>query len=312
MLANFAHLAALRNYKRPQLSTESVIELVSGRHPVIEYLMEEAGEGRFVPNDLYLDVQGPAILLLTGPNMGGKSTYLRQAALLIIMAQMGCFVPADRMRYGLVDRIYTRIGASDNLARGRSTFMVEMTETATILNTATERSLILLDEMGRGTATFDGLSLAWATLEYLDANIGARTLFATHYHELTMLAEQLTHLKNLRVAVKETPQGIVFLHSIELGPASKSYGIEVARLAGLPPQVIHRARQVLKQHERSERHNVAAETEAPLQLTMFTPLSQRILDRLQEADINSLTPLQALNLLEELQGEIKSSQGDKA
>lgn len=311
LLANFAHLAALRNYTRPQLATETVLELIGARHPVIESLMETAGEGRFIPNDLYLDAAGPGILLLTGPNMGGKSTYLRQAAILVIMAQMGCFVPAERMRYGLVDRVYTRIGASDNLARGRSTFMVEMTETATILNTATDRSLILLDEMGRGTATFDGLSLAWATLEYLHAQVGARTLFATHYHELTLLAEQLPRLKNLRVAVKETPHGIIFLHSIEPGPASKSYGIEVARLAGLPPQVIQRARQVLKQHERSERHNVAAETEAPLQLTMFTPLSQRILDRLQETDINSLTPLQALNLLEELQGEIKSSHGGK-
>jgi len=312
LLTNFAHLAVLRNYARPQLEEQPILELVRSRHPVIECLMEEGGEGRFIPNDLYLDVAGPSILLLTGPNMGGKSTYLRQAALLVIMAQMGCFVPADSMRYGLVDRVYTRIGASDNLARGRSTFMVEMTETATILNTATGRSLILLDEMGRGTATFDGLSLAWATLEYLHANIGARTLFATHYHELTILAEQLAHLKNLRVAVKETPQGIVFLHAIEPGPANKSYGIDVARLAGLPPQVIQRARQVLKQHERSERHNVAAETEAPLQLTMFTPLSQRILDRLQETDINSLTPLQALNLLEELKNEIKSSQGGKA
>jgi DNA mismatch repair protein MutS len=311
LLANFSHLAALRNYTRPTLTDETLLELVRARHPVIESLMEEAGEGRFIPNDLYLDVNGPAILLLTGPNMGGKSTYLRQAAILVIMAQMGCFVPADKMRYGTIDRVYTRIGASDNVARGRSTFMVEMTETATILNTATDRSLILLDEMGRGTATFDGLSLAWATLEYLHANIGARTLFATHYHELTMLAEQLARLQNLRVAVKETSQGIVFLHAIEPGPANKSYGIEVARLAGLPPQVIQRARQVLKQHERSERHNVAAETEAPLQLTMFTPLSQRILDRVQEADINSLTPLQALNLLEELQGEIKSSQGGK-
>lgn len=312
LLTNFAHIAALRHYVRPQLVEEPVLEMARARHPVIECLMEEAGEGRFVPNDLYLDVQGPAILLLTGPNMGGKSTYLRQAALLVIMAQMGCYVPADKMRFGLVDRVYTRIGASDNLARGRSTFMVEMTETATILNTGTDRSLILLDEMGRGTSTFDGLSLAWATLEYLHANIGARTLFATHYHELTILAEQLTRLKNLRVSVKETPQGIVFLHAIESGPASKSYGIDVARLAGLPPLVIHRARQVLRQHERSERHNVAAETEASLQLTMFTPLSQRILDRLQETDVNSLTPLQALNLLEELQTEIKSSQGGKA
>jgi DNA mismatch repair protein MutS len=173
------------------------------------------------------------------------------------------------------------------------------------LNTATARSLILLDEMGRGTATFDGLSLAWAALEYLHAKIGARTLFATHYHELTFLAEQLPRLKNIRVGVKETSQGIVFLHSIEAGPANKSYGIEVARLAGLPVSVLQRARQVLKQHERSERHNVAIETEAPLQLTMFTPISQTIVDRLEAADVNSLTPLQALNLLEELKNEIR-------
>jgi len=206
-----------------------------------------------------------------------------------------------------VDRIYTRIGASDNVARGRSTFMVEMTETATILNTATPQSLILLDEMGRGTATFDGLSLAWATLEYLHAQVGARTLFATHYHELTLLAEQLPGLKNLRVAVKETPNGIVFLHSIESGAASKSYGIEVARLAGLPLSVIKRAREVLRQHEQSEKRNVAHETEAPLQLTMFTPLSQRILDRLEQTDTNTLTPLQALNLLEELKHEIRGN-----
>lgn len=306
LLSGFAHLAALRNYTRPVLEDGAVLEIIGGRHPVIEHLMDEAGEGRFIPNDLYLDTESSCLLLLTGPNMGGKSTYLRQAALLAILAQMGSFVPAERMRYGIVDRVYTRIGASDNVARGRSTFMVEMTETATILNTATERSLILLDEMGRGTSTFDGLALAWATLEYLHAHVGARTLFATHYHELTILAEQLTKLKNLRVAVKESPLGIVFLHAIEEGAASKSYGIEVARLAGLPPQVIHRARQVLKQHERSERQNVAVETEAPMQMTMFTPLSQRILDRLEETDVNSLTPLQALALLDELKEEIKA------
>jgi DNA mismatch repair protein MutS len=309
LIASFAYLASLRNYTRPLLEDSTVLEVISGRHPVIERLMEEAGEGRFVPNDLYLDTDGPNLLLLTGPNMGGKSTYLRQAALLAIMAQMGSFVPAERMRYGIVDRVYTRIGASDNVARGRSTFMVEMMETATILNTATAHSLILLDEMGRGTSTFDGLALAWATVEYLHAHVGARTLFATHYHELTILAEQLAKLKNLRVAVKESPQGIVFLHAIEDGPANKSYGIDVARLAGLPPQVIQRARQVLKQHERSERQNMAVETEAPLQMTMFTPLSQRILDRLEEMDINSLTPLQALNLLEELKTEIKTGSG---
>ncbi len=307
LLANFAHLATLRSYVRPQLAESAVLETVSARHPVVECLLEAAGQTTFVANDLYVESGGPSLLLITGPNMGGKSTYLRQAALLVIMAQMGCFVPAKSMRLGIVDRIYTRIGASDNVARGRSTFMVEMTETATILNTATGQSLILLDEMGRGTATFDGLSLAWATLEYLHAQVGARTLFATHYHELTLLAEQLPGLKNLRVAVKETPKGIVFLHAIEPGAASKSYGIEVARLAGLPLSVIERARQVLLQHEQSEKRNVAQETDAPLQLTMFTPLSQRILDRLEQTDTNSLTPLQALNLLEELKNEIRGN-----
>jgi DNA mismatch repair protein MutS len=307
LLANFAHLAALRNYVRPQLTESAVLETIGARHPVVECLLESAGQTTFVPNDLYVETAGPSLLLITGPNMGGKSTYLRQAALLVIMAQMGCFVPAKSMRLGTVDRIYTRIGASDNVARGRSTFMVEMTETATILNTATAQSLILLDEMGRGTATFDGLSLAWATLEYLHAQVGARTLFATHYHELTLLAEQLPGLKNLRVAVKETPKGIVFLHAIEPGAASKSYGIEVARLAGLPGSVLERARQVLLQHEQSEKRNVAQETDAPLQLTMFTPLSQRILDRLEQTDTNSLTPLQALNLLEELKQEIRGN-----
>jgi DNA mismatch repair protein MutS len=305
LLANFAHLAALRSYVRPQLVDSAILETVGGRHPVVECLLENAGETKFVANDLYVETTGPSLLLITGPNMGGKSTYLRQAALLVIMAQIGCFVPAKSMRLGIVDRIYTRIGASDNVARGRSTFMVEMTETATILNTATSQSLILLDEMGRGTATFDGLSLAWATLEYLHAQVGARTLFATHYHELTLLAEQLQGLKNLRVAVKETPKGIVFLHAIESGAASKSYGIEVAKLAGLPLSVIERARQVLSQHEQSEKRTVAHETAAPLQLTMFTPLSQRILDRLEATDTNSLTPLQALNLLEELKKEIR-------
>jgi DNA mismatch repair protein MutS len=272
--------------------------------------MEETREGRFIANDLYLNAagDGPSLLLITGPNMGGKSTYLRQAAMLVLMAQMGSFVPAESLRFGLVDRIYTRIGASDNVARGRSTFMVEMTETATILNTATNKSLILLDELGRGTSTFDGLSLAWATVEYLHAETGARTLFATHYHELTMLAEKLPRVRNLRVGVKEAAGGIVFLHNIEPGAASKSYGIEVARLAGLPSAVIERAKRVLRQHEKQERFaaaNVQVETADPVQLTIFTPLSQRIVDRIEATDVNSLTPLQALNLLEELQQELK-------
>ena len=327
MLACFAHLAALRGWVRPEVEESGVLEFVAGRHPVVERRMEESGGGRFVPNSISLEgwmggstsqvsesrPGAPAsIALITGPNMGGKSTYLRQAALLVVMAQSGCFVPAERMRLGLVDRIYTRIGASDNVARGRSTFMVEMTETAAILNTATAKSLVLLDEMGRGTATYDGLSLAWATVEHLHEKIGARTLFATHYHELTLLEERLARLKNLRVTAKETAGGIVFLHTVEAGAASKSYGIEVARLAGLPGAVIARAREVLKLHERAETQQVGAalargvgEIAAPaMQMTMFTPLSQKIVDRLAEVDLDGLTPREALNLLAELQREL--------
>lgn len=308
MLGCFAHLAALRGWTRPDVDASGVLEFIGARHPVVERRLEESGGGRFVPNSVHLDADaGPAVLLITGPNMGGKSTYLRQAALLVVMAQCGCFVPAERMRVGLVDRIYTRIGASDNVARGRSTFMVEMTETAAILNTATNRSLVLLDEMGRGTATYDGLSLAWATVEHLHDRIGARTLFATHYHELTLLAERLARLTNLRVTVKETPSGIVFLHTVEAGAASKSYGIEVARLAGLPAVVISRAREVLKVHERAETQQVreAAPSTLQMQMTMFTPLSQKIVDRLGEVDVDGLTPREALNLLAELQRELK-------
>ena len=330
MLACFAHLAALRGWVRPEVEESGVLEFVAGRHPVVERRMEESGGGRFVPNSISLEgwmggstsqvsesrPGAPAsIALITGPNMGGKSTYLRQAALLVVMAQSGCFVPAERMRLGLVDRIYTRIGASDNVARGRSTFMVEMTETAAILNTATAKSLVLLDEMGRGTATYDGLSLAWATVEHLHEKIGARTLFATHYHELTLLEERLARLKNLRVTAKETAGGIVFLHTVEAGAASKSYGIEVARLAGLPGAVIARAREVLKLHERAETQQVGAalargvgEIAAPaMQMTMFTPLSQKIVDRLAEVDLDGLTPREALNLLAELQRELGES-----
>jgi DNA mismatch repair protein MutS len=309
LLGCFAHLAALRAWVRPQVEESGVLEFVQARHPVVERRMEESGGGRFVPNSVHLNADaGPAVLLITGPNMGGKSTYLRMAALLVVMAQMGCFVPAERMRLGLVDRVYTRIGASDNVARGRSTFMVEMTETAAILNTATNRSLVLLDEMGRGTATYDGLSLAWATVEYLHDRIGARTLFATHYHELTLLAERLERLTNLRVTVKETAGGIVFLHTVEAGPASKSYGIEVAKLAGLPAGVIARAREVLKVHERAETQQVreASPATTQMQMTMFTPLSQRIVDRLAEADVDGLTPREALTLLAELQKELKA------
>ncbi len=316
LLANFAHLAAERDYCEPELlaGDECLLEAAAARHPVIEHLMERAGIDRFTPNDLYLDGKTADLLLITGPNMGGKSTYLRQAALLVILAQMGSFVPARSMRYSLADRVYTRIGANDNVARGRSTFMVEMTETATILNTATSRSLLLLDEMGRGTATFDGLALAWATLEHIHNNIGARTLFATHYHELTLLADGLPRLRNARVSVKETPNGIVFLHTVEPGAANKSYGIDVARLAGVPGPVLARAREVLRAHERAEQraqaHELAPESalsSEPMQLTLFTPLSQRIVDRLDATDLNALTPLDALNLLQALQAELRAA-----
>jgi DNA mismatch repair protein MutS len=338
LLGCFAHVAAMRGWVRPSVDASGVLEVLNGRHPVVERRLEEQGAGRFVPNSLSLCAGdapspvhddetvmngapgsaqddkvkvtvAPSLLLITGPNMGGKSTYLRQAALLTILAQCGSFVPAERMRLGVVDRVYTRIGASDNVARGRSTFMVEMTETAAILNTATARSLVLLDEMGRGTATYDGLSLAWATVEHLHDAVGARTLFATHYHELTLLAERLARLKNVRVTVKEGAAGIVFLHTVEAGAANKSYGIEVARLAGLPQAVIERARAVLKVHERAEsqqvREAVGEAREAKVQMTMFTPLSQRIVDRLEQVDVDGLTPRDALALLAELQRELR-------
>ena len=310
VLLALANIAAERGYARPVLDDSGVIELLEARHPVVEQQVM-SGVERFVPNDLLLNPESELIVLLTGPNMGGKSTYLRQAALIVIMAQMGSFVPARAARVGIVDRIFTRIGASDNLARGRSTFMVEMTETAAILNTATPRSLVLLDEMGRGTATYDGLALAWATLEYLHSVTRAKTLFATHYHELTALAEDLPLVKNCRVSIKETPGGIVFLRKVEPGAADKSYGIEVAKLAGLPLDVIRRAREVLRQHEGHERQSVrelesrGQSAESSVQLSIFTPLSQQIVDRLKEVDLNRLTPLEALNLLSELQQQLK-------
>ncbi len=309
VLASFAHTAALHHYTRPELDESGDIEIVEGRHPVIERGELTGSSGRFVPNDLYLHPATDTILLLTGPNMGGKSTYLRQTALIVILAQMGSFVPARRARLGLVDRIFTRIGASDNLARGRSTFMVEMTETAAILNTATPRSLILLDEVGRGTATYDGLAIAWAAIEYLDARTRAKTLFATHYHELTELADRLPGVKNYHVSVKETGGGIVFLRRVEPGAADRSYGIEVAKLAGLPPEVIERARQVLGEHEAAEQRltdELAGEEPASVQLTMFTPLSEKIVERLRVADLDRLTPLEALNLLAELKKQVGS------
>jgi DNA mismatch repair protein MutS len=313
VLASLAHIAALCNYCRPQFTAPvegdaGDLEIVEGRHPVIEQQEMAGGSERFVPNDLYSNSTTHTILLLTGPNMGGKSTYLRQTALIVILAQMGSFVPARSARLSVVDRVFTRIGASDNLARGRSTFMVEMTETAAILHTATARSLILLDEVGRGTSTYDGLAIAWAAIEYLHARVRAKTLFATHYFELTELAEQLAGVKNYHVSVKETGGGIVFLRKVEPGAADRSYGIEVAKLAGLPNEVITRAREVLAEHESAERelteHLSPGATPPPTQLTIFTPLSQPVLEKLREVDLNRLTPLEALNLLAELKKQI--------
>jgi len=310
VLSALAHVAALRNYCRPKFDDTADIEIVAGRHPVIEQQEMAGGSERFVPNDLYLNSTTHTVLVLTGPNMGGKSTYLRQAALVVILAQMGSFVPAAAARLGVVDRVFTRIGASDNLARGRSTFMVEMTETAAILHTATPRSLILLDEVGRGTATYDGLAIAWAAVEYIHARMRAKTLFATHYFELTELAERLSGVKNYHVSVKETAGGIVFLKKVEPGGADRSYGIEVAKLAGLPIEVVERAREVLAEHESAEQRvteQLASDElrpRPPAQLTIFTPLSQPVLEKLREVDLNRLTPLEALNLLAELKKQV--------
>ena len=314
VLAAFAKLAADRSYVRPELNVTGELLIVGGRHPVIEELLKAKGE-RFVPNDLCFEPGRQQLLLITGPNMGGKSTYLRQAALIVLMAQMGCYVPARQAKLPLTDRIFTRIGASDNLARGRSTFLVEMSEVATILNHATPASLVLLDEVGRGTATFDGLSIAWAVVEHLQKNTRSRTLFATHYHELTELADLLPTVKNVHVSVKETPNEIIFLRRVEPGSADKSYGIEVARLAGLPKSVIERAREVLKKHEQSEHEVSEALTPGTLdgvngnghgQNMMFTALDRSVIERLKEADLDQLKPIEALNLLAELKKEISN------
>lgn len=313
VLGNFAELAADRNYHRPEISEDGELLIQHGRHPVIERVCEDEQSGRFIPNDLYMNSSSDLILLITGPNMGGKSTYLRQAALIALMAQMGSFAPAERAKLPLFDRIFTRIGASDNLARGRSTFMVEMTEAATILNTATPRSLVLLDEVGRGTATFDGLALAWAVVEHLETQTRAKTLFATHYHELTDLADLLPGVRNFHVSVKESGANIVFLRKVEPGSADKSYGIEVARLAGLPPTVIERAREILTRHEQSE-HTLSERlavragetTPGPVQLTIFTPLNADVVRAIGQADLDNLKPIEALNLLAELKKQIQS------
>jgi DNA mismatch repair protein MutS len=295
---------------------EPVLEIAGGRHPVVERLL--AGE-RFVPNDVRLSVDDRAILIVTGPNMAGKSTLLRQTALIVIMAQMGSFVPAASARIGVADRIFTRVGASDDLASGRSTFLVEMQEMARILLGATRRSLIVLDEVGRGTSTYDGMSLAWAVVDYLHREIGARTLFATHFHELTELADVLPRVHNVSMRVHEDGDRIVFLHEVADGRADRSYGIHVAQLAGVPAAVIEEARRVLAQLEAAaarpgesgpEPTPMPARARRARQLTLPLHVSSPIEESLLDLAIDSMTPLEALRTLAELRDRIRAHRSD--
>jgi DNA mismatch repair protein MutS len=319
-LSALAEAAARHGYARPRVTEGQEIRITEGRHPVVERLLRKE---RFVPNDCLFDGAERQVLILTGPNMGGKSTYLRQVALIVLMAQAGSFVPAAAAEIGLVDRIFSRVGASDNLARGQSTFLVEMNETANILNNATPRSLILLDEVGRGTSTFDGLSIAWSVAEYLHdtPEVAARTIFATHYHEMTELALLKKRVRNLTLRVREWNDSIVFLRRVEDGAADRSYGIQVARLAGIPAPVIERAREVLSNLERDELsrdgkpklarrlHGPAqggpAEGDGPPpQLGLFAPDEDPALAALREVDPDALSPLEALNFLAELKRKL--------
>jgi DNA mismatch repair protein MutS len=302
VLAALAEVAVRRDFARPQVDLETVLEIRGGRHPVVETMMPRED---FIPNDVRLD--GDArVMILTGPNMAGKSTILRQVGLIQLLAQIGSFVPARQARVGIADRVFTRVGASDNLVRGQSTFMVEMNETAAILHSATHRSLVLLDEIGRGTSTWDGLSVATATTEHLHDVVGAKTIFATHYHELTRLSERLPRVVNFSVAVREVGEDIVFLRRLVEGGADRSYGVEVARLAGLPETVVDRARQILRELEEQSAAQGRAAPPPDVQLGLFeVGLPHPVVERLRAMDVDGLTPLQALNLLAELKKQAK-------
>ncbi len=309
VLAALSLLAVNQRYCRPEMTEEPLLDIREGRHPVLDRLQPT---GQFVPNDVLLGTEEGRIQLITGPNMAGKSTYIRQAALLTVLAQMGSFVPASEARIGIADRIFARVGASDELSKGQSTFMVEMTETARILNSATRNSLVILDEIGRGTSTYDGVSLAWSVTEYLHDIIGCRALFATHYHELTELSQRLSHLSNWNVAVKEQAGDVIFLHKIIEGTANKSYGIHVARLAGVPQKVIDRARIILETLE-GDHFNKQGESKVPSrnthkssqkQLTLFEQPEHPMLDKIRGIDINSMTPLDALAELNRMRNEL--------
>lgn len=313
VLSGFARLARERGWVRPTVDDGDVIDVQGGRHPVLDARLPA---GEFVPNDVRLDRDGARLVLITGPNMAGKSTYIRQTALLVLLAQVGSFVPADSATIGVVDRIFTRVGAADDLSGGASTFMVEMTETAAILNGATDRSLVILDEVGRGTSTWDGLSIAWAISEYLYKRIGARTLFATHYHELVDLADEFPAVKNVNVAVREWGEEIVFLHKIVAGGTDRSYGLHVARLAGVPRDVIERARRILDGLERSAPDlrpgkgeapagtDVAVEAELAVQAPLFPRPVASLVQELAELDIDQVAPMDALLMLQRWQARL--------
>jgi DNA mismatch repair protein MutS len=305
-LVSLAETADQNAYCRPRILEDGRLMIEDGRHPVVEKMI--TGE-RFVPNTIEMDDAVNQVLVITGPNMAGKSTVLRQVAQMVIMAQMGSFVPARKADIGIVDRIFTRVGALDNLSQGQSTFMVEMQETANILNNATERSLVIMDEIGRGTSTYDGLSIAWAVAEYLhDLNgKGVKTLFATHYHELTELADRKPRVKNFNIAVREWNEEIIFLRKLVPGGTNRSYGIQVARLAGIPAGVIDKARKILYGIENGE-HGFAGPASAPqgqapspVQLDLFRGAESQILQRLRALDLTQMTPLDAMNLLSLLQ-----------
>jgi len=308
---SLADVAGQHGYVRPELAEDDHLEIVEGRHPVVEVSLEERG---FIPNDCLLDGHDHQILLITGPNMGGKSTYLRQVALIVLMAQVGSFVPANRARIGMVDRIFTRVGAQDDIAAGQSTFMVEMVETANILNHATAHSLLVLDEVGRGTSTYDGLAIARAVVEYVHDRVGARTLFATHYHELTALSDRFPRIHNASAAVAEDGKEVVFLHRIVPGGADRSYGIHVARLAGLPPEVTERAEEALHDlEERSRQNGHRPRRNRSQQLGLFGEVADgvaaQVLDDLLGLDVTAITPIEALTRLHELQQKGRGREG---
>ncbi len=307
-LCGLAHVAYTRRYIRPEITHNTELLIKEGKHPVLAEMLG----AEFVANDVDLGGNDGDIAVITGPNMSGKSTYIRQTALLVLMAQAGSFIPAAQATIGLVDRIFTRVGASDELMRGQSTFMVEMTETANIMNNATDKSLVILDEIGRGTSTYDGLSLAWAITEYIANQIQCRTLFATHYHELTELSELFKNIKNCNVAVREWADEVVFLHQILPGGTDKSYGIHVAKLAGLPQPILARSKEILQdleatfQKEAAGEHLAKHKTRDPDEDTLFVKRHKSVLDRLASMEIDHLTPLQAMNLLNEIKTEIQA------